>query len=148
MIPRHLEVVYCDDLRSEVGNKMSAMGIYAGELIVDKLPAVLPKICVMATAVTPSADPFKKLIFKVSLNDTVLLESSDFGDSSKLGPVDSDSEEPKYTIARAIFQLNGLSVEPGQRLRISAETETEIMRASALRILEQRRAKDSEVVDQ
>ena len=31
---RHLEVIYCDDIREEVGGKISLMGIYTGDMIV------------------------------------------------------------------------------------------------------------------
>jgi hypothetical protein len=35
-----------DDVREEKGNKISLMGIYSDKIIFDKLPAVLPKLCI------------------------------------------------------------------------------------------------------
>ena len=32
----------CDDLRNEVGGKMSLMGVYGRDIIIAKIPAVLP----------------------------------------------------------------------------------------------------------
>ena len=33
-ITRHLEVIFCDDIREEVGNKLSFMGVYSADLTV------------------------------------------------------------------------------------------------------------------
>ncbi len=38
-------VLLCDDVRNEIGNKLSIMGIYGPELWIGKLPAVMPKLC-------------------------------------------------------------------------------------------------------
>lgn len=38
-------VVLCDDIREEVGNKRSLMGVYSDNLILKSFPATLPKIC-------------------------------------------------------------------------------------------------------
>jgi hypothetical protein len=48
-------VVWCDDIRQEVGNKPSFMGVYTGALVVPALPAVLPKLCIWATLVVPAS---------------------------------------------------------------------------------------------
>lgn len=38
--------VFCDDIRQEVGNKVTLVGCYGNELQTNSLPTVLPKICV------------------------------------------------------------------------------------------------------
>ena len=43
-ITRHLEVIFCDDIREEVGNKISYMGVYSADLTVPVLPIVLNKL--------------------------------------------------------------------------------------------------------
>jgi len=35
----------CDDIRQEVGNKVSLMGVYGKDVIVPDIPYVFPKIC-------------------------------------------------------------------------------------------------------
>jgi len=40
-------VILCDDVRQEVGRKWSFIGIYANVMIVPKLPALFPKICLV-----------------------------------------------------------------------------------------------------
>ena len=40
--------ILCDDVRQEVGEKRSLMGIYSNKLILKKLPAFLSKLCLVA----------------------------------------------------------------------------------------------------
>jgi hypothetical protein len=44
-IAKNYHVILCDDVRNEVGNKLSFMGVYGPELWVGKLPAMMPKLC-------------------------------------------------------------------------------------------------------
>jgi len=44
-IAKKYTVLLCDDVRNEVGNKLSFMGIYGPELWVGKLPAMMPHLC-------------------------------------------------------------------------------------------------------
>ena len=37
----------CDDVRREVGNKYSFMGIYGKKIIFNRIPAVLPRLCLV-----------------------------------------------------------------------------------------------------
>ncbi len=39
--------ILCDDVRLEIGNKHSLMGVYAGTIIVTKVPSLLPKVCLV-----------------------------------------------------------------------------------------------------
>ncbi len=44
-IAKRHTVLICDDVRNELGNKLSIMGIYGPELWLGKIPAVMPKLC-------------------------------------------------------------------------------------------------------
>lgn len=44
-VAKKYTVLLCDDVRNEVGNKLSVMGIYGPELWLGKVPAVMPKLC-------------------------------------------------------------------------------------------------------
>jgi hypothetical protein len=39
--------ILCDDVRQEVHNKYSLMGIYEKDIVFDSLPALLPKLCLV-----------------------------------------------------------------------------------------------------
>lgn len=47
---KQIITILCDDIRQEIGNKVSLMGIYSKELIVPNIPFTLPKICLMLIA--------------------------------------------------------------------------------------------------
>jgi hypothetical protein len=66
---RVLTAMFCDDIRQEVGNKMSFMGCYQSELCVPTAPMTLPKLCIYLTLMTPTARPLHSLCFKVLLDD-------------------------------------------------------------------------------
>ena len=44
-IANKITTIICDDVRSEVGNKFSLMGVYQRNIIFKKLPSILPKLC-------------------------------------------------------------------------------------------------------
>lgn len=62
---RWMHVMYCDDLREEVGGKTSYMGVYDGKMLVREFPVMLPKLCVIATVSTPIHKPFGILLVSV-----------------------------------------------------------------------------------
>jgi hypothetical protein len=66
---RVLTAIFCDDIRHEVGNKMSFMGCYQGELFLPSAPIALAKFCVYVTLITPIGRPVRSLVFKVLQDD-------------------------------------------------------------------------------
>lgn len=52
---RRIELVYCDDIRQELGSKFSYMGVYGSDLVLQSLPATLPKLCIAVKLVTDAA---------------------------------------------------------------------------------------------
>lgn len=71
---RHSFCHFADDLRFELGNKVSLIGMYSGEMFVSTLPALVPKLVATAFCATPVNDPIKSLSFKVLLGDQLLQE--------------------------------------------------------------------------
>lgn len=43
--PKIVSYIICDDIREEVGNKFSLIGIYRGDVLNLHMPHVLPKLC-------------------------------------------------------------------------------------------------------
>jgi len=60
--------LWCDDIRQEVGNKPSFMGVYTGALVVPQLPLTLPKLCVWLTLSAPQDQPLQDLEVAVALD--------------------------------------------------------------------------------
>ena len=44
---KKIHTIVCDDIREEKNNKFSLMGMYGKEIIFNKLPALLPKLCIL-----------------------------------------------------------------------------------------------------
>jgi len=43
-IAKHIKIIICDNVRFEVGNKLSIMGIYTGSLRIQKIKSLLPTL--------------------------------------------------------------------------------------------------------
>ncbi|WP_225031778.1 hypothetical protein [Paraburkholderia sp. XV] len=63
---------FCDDVRPELGNKLSVMGIYSGELFVPVAPFVLSKLCCVLGCMTPTEKPFTSLGFSLTVDGNVI----------------------------------------------------------------------------
>lgn len=129
---------FCDDIRHEVGNKFSFMGCYSDEMILDKLPTVLPKLCARVQVMTPVDRPFARLTIRANLNGDCLAEIE--------MPITSELKEsyqrkaPKADLGRlsiqAMIVISPLVVSEECRLNIEAETEDGITQGSYLLIRE------------
>lgn len=69
---RFVIATYCDDIRHEMGNKISLMGCYQSDLVVSSAPLALPKLCVFVSVVTPKERPFQTLTIRIVQDDTEL----------------------------------------------------------------------------
>lgn len=128
---------FCDDVRQEIGNKYSLMGCYGPELIINKLPATLPKLCVQVRVQTPIDRTFSKLVIRAIFNGDVLAEL-------ELPPSDLDMMQKKAAsedegvaiMVMAIFTFSPLVISESCKLQIEAETEDEILKGNSLRLRE------------
>jgi hypothetical protein len=57
---KKIYVILCDDIRMEVDNKVSFMGVNPGDLIIDEVPTVLPSLAFMVVLEEPKIQ-FKQL---------------------------------------------------------------------------------------
>ncbi len=72
-IAKNSKTILCDDVRHEVGGKMSLMGLYSQDIVVNKVPAILPSISLVimfediketfkkiyVTLIMPKSEPIK-----------------------------------------------------------------------------------------
>lgn len=63
-IAKNIKTILCDDVRQEIGGKISLMGIYSKDIIVNKVPASLPfmNLVVMLEDIK---EPFEKFFVSV-----------------------------------------------------------------------------------
>jgi hypothetical protein len=57
---KKMYVILCDDIRMEIDNKVSLMGVIPGDLIVEEIPSVMPLLAFMIVLEEPKVT-FKKL---------------------------------------------------------------------------------------
>ena len=133
--PRHLEVIYCDDIREEVGNKLSYMGVYTGELTVPNAPVLLSKLCVVAKVITDIDDPFENLEVRI-----VAVKGDDETEILSTGPIPYPADRPQLNddstmlMAQMSFMMSPFQINEETIIRVKAITEREELRVTALRI--------------
>lgn len=120
---RFLTAIFCDDIRHEMGNKISLMGCYQEELMIPATPFVLPKLCVYASAWTPKERLFKSLTLRVVQDDENELARLDV----PMLPLDEvarvqDATSTRKTVSTAIA-FSPFPIEKPTSLRLLATTE-------------------------
>lgn len=117
---RHLEVTYCDDIREEVGGKISLMGIYTGDMFVASMPLLLPKLCIAVNVVTPIDEPLQTLnlnIYKEGVSEPLL-------STGEISIPDLPHDDNSIMqVAHLIFALSPFQIDEETKLRVVAETE-------------------------
>ena len=130
---------FCDDVRYEVGNKFSLIGCYSDELIAEKLPVALPKLCVQIRAFTLVENPFSKLVIRALLGEEVIAEADLHVNESPIQNVPPDAKRMGLITFMCFAPLGVM--EPTV-LQIEAETEEGPLKGGRLMIRE-RNAADS-----
>lgn len=141
---RTLESIWCDDVRLEVGNKISYMGVYFNELFVPSFPFALEKLCLSCQVKTSIDLPFKSLKLLVSKNyefnnnDAAdeLLAEVDMHDSltSQNSLLLEPSTAFRFITANTHIILKDLVIDKPFLFRVKAITENGDVRGAGLRI--------------
>lgn len=121
---RYVTVIFCDDIRQEVGNKLSFIGCYqGGELHVQAAPSALPKLCAFVSVVTPKERPFKSLSIKV-LQDVVELGRLEIPDGELMSIVPRNIDDAATRLsASTAMMFAPFMIEKPTSLRIMVTTE-------------------------
>jgi hypothetical protein len=126
---------FCDDIRLEVGHKLSFIGCYNDEMIVRSFPATLPKLAVQAKALTPLRCPFKHLTFKLNLqSNTVAQIDADAAALNHANGRAGQGSDARWIWIIAVMVVSPLVITEACELTLTAETESGPVRGSILRI--------------
>lgn len=144
---RWVHAIWCDDIRQEVGNKPSFMGVYTGSLVVPSLPTVLPRLAVWVNVWTPKAQPFKILKVRICNNEdekplaAIDVDSESLAGATNQGQSLERSEdkivvgEPSALGLSFILLLGQLQLKETTRwLKVWVDTESEVLESFKLRI--------------
>jgi len=136
---RQVQTLFCDDIRQEVGGKLTYVGAYAGSLLVSSFPAVLPKFCVAVSVVAQSLEPGSGLVLRILRDDTVLAERS--FDAAALGDavqaLQGDAESlagDRVQVLNSFFVFSPFEIAGPCALRVRAQLGDEELRGVGLRI--------------
>lgn len=139
MITRHVETLFCDDIRHELGGKLSFIGVYSGGLFVPAFPATLPKLCLMAKIVTPADEPLRLLNLRVFKDEVCLQEIAVDEEQLAAG---SDSTEDmsdlqrkeRVLMAQFMVVFSPIQFDGPCTLRVKVQTENGELRGIALKV--------------
>ena len=120
---RVLTAIFCDDIRHEVGNKMSFMGCYQNELFVPTAPIALAKLCVYVTLLTPIARPVRSLRFRVLMDDDRELARVEIPDEAFTNMAVVSEGAATRTSVSAAMMFSPFTIEKGSVLRVLADTD-------------------------
>lgn len=139
MITRHVETLFCDDIRHEVGGKLSFIGVYSGGLFVPAFPVTLPKLCLSVKIVTPADAPIKVLNLRVLRDEEILQEIA--LDEEQLAAASDSAEEmteeqrkERVQMAQFMLAFSPIQFEDACTLRVRVQTEDGELHGMALKV--------------
>ena len=138
---RHVQTIFCDDVRQEVGNKNSLMGVYAAEMKFSSLPTIVPQLCVLVQVRTPKDRPIRSLQITVTLGEATLANfiappeslPTSAASVSYFSGLDQDDELGCLSIGAA-FHIMGFSVAIPGAVRVHVIADGEKLVAQGLHI--------------
>lgn len=72
-----VHTIWCDDVRREVGNKFSCMGVYNGDAVFAEMPATVGKMCAVVSTTVPVADIPHRIVVAVKRSDGSVVSEVD-----------------------------------------------------------------------
>jgi hypothetical protein len=138
---RHVQTIFCDDIRHEINGKISYIGVYAGTMFVQVFPSTLPKLCIDIKVISPPDNPIKSLKLNI-LSDEKVLQEIDLSEE-QLSQFSSTSNEriengSKDFVQVANFQLlfSPLQLEAPCILKVRARMDGEEYKGLGLSVKE------------
>ncbi len=148
MIARHIETLFCDDIRHEINGKLSYIGVYSGTLFVPVFPVTLPKLCISVKIVTPANEPLRSLTLRVLKDDETLQEivfdEEQLASASEVSAELSDEERRlRVQMHQFLLAFSPLHLDKACTLRVRALADHEELRGVGLIIDQISTAADS-----
>lgn len=144
MVRRSAHATYCDDVRQEIGNKISLIGVYTSSLIVPKLPFTLPKLCIVLNVRTSASEPFGEMKFEILKNKDVMVASGILSPPTEaqksileMAPSEYVDDSPRVITAQLVMQLTPFQIDEGFLLRTLVTVDGEVLRAGGLIVQQQ-----------
>ena len=140
MINRHLEIIYCDEIRHESNGKLLYIGVYSEVLVVKTFPITLPRLCLSIKAVTPVSEPFLTLTLRVFRDDDnlqeIIVEDDQLPSLPDFNGGSRDDLENRAQVAHFNLVFSPMHLDGPFSLRVRLETESGELEGLALRVEE------------
>ena len=148
MIARHVEILFCDDIRHEINGKLSYIGVYSGTLFVPVFPVTLPKLCISVKIVTPANEPLRSLTLRVLKDDEILQEivfdkEQLVSASEILAELSDEERRLRVQMPQFLLAFSPLHLDKACTLRVRALADHEELRGVGLIIDQISTAADS-----
>lgn len=130
-------VIFCDDIRQEVGNKLSLMGIYGANLVVPSFPTVLPKLCCVFNVRVPANAVPRHVVFKMPRGEEVIFEAelSHIDNESTLVQLPPGIEDSHALTIGNVAQFVNFAVTEQALLKARALVDGKELRGGSLELL-------------
>lgn len=128
---------FCDDVRQEVGNKISYLGIYGPNLIVPSFPTTLVKLCCVFNVRVPASSPPRNVTFKLLRDEEVIFQADLAADILDRQAQESALNAPESHVLTisSITQIIGLPVTQRAMLKARGYVDGKELRGGALELL-------------
>lgn len=148
MITRHVETLFCDDIRHEINGKLSYIGVYSSALLVPALPVTLPKLCISIKIVTSANEPLRSLTLRVLKDDEILQEivfdkEQLVSASEVLAELSDEERRLRVQMPQFLLAFSPLHLDKACTLRVRALADHEELRGVGLIIDQISTAADS-----
>lgn len=132
-IARSAFCIFCDDIRQEVGNKFSFMGVYSGDMTFPVIPpAQLSKFCIAAWLISPVGDAPQSIAISIFTPPG----KTEFVRIAPEGPPPSHptTEGMQRLITQFLVPITGLPISEDGFIEVEIETERETLRAGRIKV--------------
>lgn len=132
--------IFCDDIRTEVGEKLSLIGVYNGVLYLPELPFTLPKLCAQVAMVTNANEPFQsiKLLCLLPGEEAPLLsqqlDAAQLAEQDAVRENEEISEEAPDIVVGASLIFSPLRIKSEGLIKIHAVIDGQTAQIGALQI--------------
>jgi hypothetical protein len=140
-----ITAIYCDDIRNEVGGKISFMGVCGADLFLPTFPITLSKLCVFVTVKFPLEQYPKEHVKIVVLEGDDQISSTEIDKLSleqnrpiqmkwdQQSDTDSTSDERNFALSVA-FTLSPLNIKAPTYLKVRAYIDGEEIKGNSLKV--------------
>jgi hypothetical protein len=137
-IKHQVETIFCDDIRHEVGGKLSFMGTFFEVMYVKDFPIILPKFCISIKVVSFSSEPMPPMQIKILLGGKLLDEKKIQVEGKEKNKKTKDVEQKdKANVGRFLYAFSPLEIKNESEIEVNVffDDEDESIKGLGLKIL-------------